>query len=75
MAKAEFKKELEQLINRHSMEGRSNTPDFLLATYLMNCLETYEDAVYQRETFHANNRAMFDRTPLAVDANQEGEAK
>jgi len=34
-----FKQELEHLINKHSMENRSNTPDFILADYLVRCLE------------------------------------
>lgn len=30
------------VINRYSAENNSNTPDFILAEYLMNCLEAYE---------------------------------
>ncbi len=37
-----FKSELAQLINRHSMENRSDTPDFILADYLFRCLEAFE---------------------------------
>jgi hypothetical protein len=33
-----FRDELEELINRHSMENGSNTPDFVLAEYLVKCL-------------------------------------
>lgn len=38
----EFRKGLEKLINQHSMENGSNTPDFILAEYLTQCLEIYE---------------------------------
>lgn len=39
----EFKKDLEQLINKHSMENGSNIPDFLLAEYLTNCLILFDN--------------------------------
>ncbi len=35
---SKFKKELEELINKHSKENESNTPDFILAKYLRSCL-------------------------------------
>ena len=38
----EFKKELTSLINRYSRENISDTPDFILAEYLMKCLENFE---------------------------------
>jgi hypothetical protein len=31
--------ELQQVINRNSFENESNTPDWILAEHLMNCLE------------------------------------
>lgn len=37
-----FRAELRELINRYSMEIPSNTPDFLLADYLIRCLNAYE---------------------------------
>lgn len=43
-----FRRELEELINKHSMEGSSNTPDFILASYLLNCLRTFDEAVTHR---------------------------
>ena len=45
MNEVEFQKELTQLINKHSMENGSNTPDFMLSDYLRKCLETYNDIV------------------------------
>lgn len=33
-----FEKELQTLINRHSKENESDTPDFILANYLKDCL-------------------------------------
>jgi predicted phage tail protein len=38
----DFKKDLVQIINKHSVESGSNTPDFLLAEYLIDCLKAYK---------------------------------
>ena len=45
----EFKRELEALINRHSIENNSNTPDFILCEYLITALSAFERAVNARE--------------------------
>lgn len=47
-----FKKELETLINKHSVENGSNTPDFILANYLNQCLRNAEDLINNREDFY-----------------------
>ena len=47
-----FLDELTSLINRHSMEGVSNTPDYILAQYIEGCLHAYEQAVQHREKWH-----------------------
>lgn len=44
-----FAKELEALINKYSKESGSNTPDFILATYLNGCLETFDQTLKARE--------------------------
>lgn len=43
-----FRSELQKLINRFSMEGGSNTPDFILADYLVGCLEAFDRGVRRR---------------------------
>ena len=43
-----FIKELETLINKYSMENDSNTPDYILAEYLSNCLKTFNTALQKR---------------------------
>lgn len=48
----EFETELINLINRHSIENESNTPDFLLAEYLVACLCTFVRVVQQREEWY-----------------------
>jgi hypothetical protein len=44
-----FQKELERLINCHSLENDSNTPDYVLAQYVMNCLFAFNEATRNRE--------------------------
>ena len=44
-----FKEELKNLINKHSKENDSNTPDFVLAIYLGECLKAFNKAVNRRE--------------------------
>jgi hypothetical protein len=48
----EFRDELQQLINRHSREGASGTPDFVLAKYLDACLGAYGEAVTARDEWY-----------------------
>ena len=47
-----FQKELEQLINKHSMEEGSNTPDFILAQFLHQCLVAFNEGVRRREEWY-----------------------
>jgi hypothetical protein len=47
-----FRRDLETLINKHSIENGSNTPDFILANYLVNCLDAFEIAVNRRTEWY-----------------------
>ena len=49
----EFTKELENLINRHSVENGSNTPDFMLAEYLIRCIDNYNQLCRQRDSWYS----------------------
>jgi hypothetical protein len=51
----DFTSELIHLINRHNMEAASNTPDFILANYLMACLDAFTQATQQRETWYGRD--------------------
>jgi len=52
MAEKPFQQELAELINRHSRENASGTPDFILAEYMNSCLHAFNDAVNEREKWH-----------------------
>lgn len=47
-----FRIELKDLINKCCMENSSNTPDFILASYLINCLESFDAAVKLRTAWY-----------------------
>lgn len=46
---------LAELLNRHSRENRSNTPDFILANYMMACLRAFEQASNEREEWYGTH--------------------
>jgi hypothetical protein len=48
----EFRNELDALINRFSRENGSNTPDFILGTYLRRCLDAYNEATRARDEWY-----------------------
>ncbi len=52
MQKTELEKKLEGLINEESRENDSNTPDFILAEFMMKCLDAFELASNRREVWY-----------------------
>ena len=50
-----FEDELKSLLNRYSKENASNTPDFILAEYLMKCLDTYSLTVQRRDAWYSKS--------------------
>lgn len=52
---SEFEKELESLLNRYSKENGSDTPDFILAEYLIGCLENFNNTVGKRTNWYSTS--------------------
>lgn len=52
---SELRREIETAINHHCAENGSNTPDFILAEYLTNCLAAFDTATRQRERWNGRN--------------------
>lgn len=48
----DFKTELTNLINRYSIENQSDTPDYMIAEYLIGCLENYNKTLNKREKWY-----------------------
>jgi hypothetical protein len=49
---AGFRGELQALINSHSMENGSDTPDFILAEFLTDCLAAFDKTVKERTRWY-----------------------
>jgi uncharacterized Fe-S cluster-containing MiaB family protein len=52
-----FEKELEQLINKFSLENDSNTPDFILAQYLIECLHSFNKSIEIRTGWYSDKHS------------------
>jgi hypothetical protein len=46
---------LSAALNRFSAENASNTPDWILAQYLLGCLDAWNTATQQRETWYGRD--------------------
>lgn len=47
-----LERELAALLNKYSAENESNTPDFILARYMMSCLDAFEVALNGRARWY-----------------------
>lgn len=52
---SKFRTEVEELINKHSLENNSDTPDYVLAEYLTDCLKAFDKAINTREKHYGRN--------------------
>lgn len=46
---AKLEREIAALLNKFSAENDSGTPDFILAKFLFNCLENFNQATKERK--------------------------
>lgn len=53
---SQLRTEIEKLINQQSLENESNTPDFILAEYLVDCLRIFDKAVNKRAEWYQEER-------------------
>ena len=44
--------ELSKILNKSCRENISNTPDFILANYMLQCLNAFESASVARESWY-----------------------
>ena len=49
---SELRVELRRVLNGVSAENGSNTPDFILAQYLVSCLNAFDHAVKARDSWY-----------------------
>ena len=50
-----FTERLQHLLNEFSKENNSNTPDFVLAAFMENCLTAFNLATHRREQFYGRS--------------------
>ena len=67
MSETTFRQEIETAINRHSLENGSDTPDFVLAEYLIDCLAAFDRATVARERWYGRDTGAASITRAAVE--------
>lgn len=45
-------RDIAKVINKHSVENSCDTPDFMLAEYLVQCLAVFSGITNQRDSWH-----------------------
>jgi len=53
-----FHEELEHIINKYSQENVSNTPDYILANFILGCMKAFDQAVKDRDKWYHNGEIM-----------------
>ncbi len=61
-----FEQELAALINKHSIENFSNTPDYVLASYLNNCLKTFGEAMIYRDHWYGKKKELCQAPTISI---------
>lgn len=51
--------DLAAVLNKHNMENGSNTPDFVLADYLIECLVAFDRFTKKRERWYGHQHNVF----------------
>lgn len=64
-----FETEVGDLINRYSLENGSDTPDFILARYLRDCLVAFDAATKRRATWYRPDK------PIPPQARRQAQVK
>lgn len=62
-----FEEELSTLLNRYSKENASNTPDFILAEYMVRCLDLFNETSVRRETWYGKRLAIGESAEPALN--------
>lgn len=62
--------EIARALNKFSAENGSNTPDFILATYLLACLAAFNEASRARETWYGRSLSIGGGTHDAASLRQ-----
>lgn len=66
-----FEEDLKQVINRHSAEAPSGTPDYILAKLLTDTLKTFNEVVGLRAEWRGETVETPTKTKLTIDQVQQ----
>jgi hypothetical protein len=66
-----FSKELAQLINKYSLENGSDTPDYILADYLVDCLQAFNRTLIIREHWYGRGHKKPENKILCEEQSAE----
>jgi acid phosphatase family membrane protein YuiD len=61
-----FVQDLTVLLNRYSQENGSDTPDFILAEYLLACLVTWNTHVVRRDAWYGERQRKPANAPITT---------
>lgn len=62
-AETDFQRELTSFLNQHAEETESNTPDFILARYLLMALHAFNEGTNMREAWYGRRANLGDAVP------------
>lgn len=65
-----FRRELARLLNKYNKENASNTPDFILAEYLNDCLSAYDRSSEHRDRWHMKEKPTSETKPDETDEDR-----
>jgi len=66
----DFRTELCNLINKYNIENTSNTPDYILTDYLIDCLKLFSIISEKRDKYHNFNLKLFSNDLFKSDSDK-----
>lgn len=58
--KQQLAKEFAEVINKHSMENESNTPDWVIGMFLVGCLEQFNFSICNRDNWYGGKQSILE---------------
>jgi hypothetical protein len=62
-----LEQEIETLLNKNCIDDDTDTPDFILAEYLMGCLKTYKETIAARDKWFGFDPWSKRRRPIDLE--------
>lgn len=68
-----LRSEISSVLNRYSKEGGSGTPDFILARYLLGCLELFDHTTRARDKWWSFEAKIGGSIPAVDDPKEKND--